>query len=59
MMGSIAVITDLVPMHSCHSSIREIRVKNVPEHIIETPLRSRITRLNETHEFNGGQEALS
>ncbi len=56
MMGSIAVITNLMPIYSCHSSIREIRVKNVPEHTIEIPSGSRIARLNESHEFNDGQE---
>jgi hypothetical protein len=59
MMGSIAVIANLIPIYSCHSFIREIRNKNVPEHTIEIPSRSRMTRMNESHEFNGGQEVLS
>ena len=52
MMGSIAVITDLMPIYSCHSSIREIRDKNVPKFAIKIPSRSRMTRMNEFHEFN-------
>ena len=35
---------------SCHSSIREIRVKNVPEFAVKIPSRSRMARLNEFHE---------
>ena len=102
MMGSIAVITDLAPVYSCHSSKRVIRVKNVPEqnmlntvwgepqdytdlheisvlilcnlvvlyadictilnkypeHAIELPSGSRMTRLNKSHELNDGSEVL-
>ena len=53
MMGSIAVITDLMPIYSCHSFIREIRDKNVPKFPIKIPSGSRMTRLNEFHECYG------
>jgi len=36
--------------HSCHSSIREIRDKNVPEFTVKIPPESRMTRINEFHE---------
>ncbi len=52
MMGSIAGITNLRSIYSCHSFIREIRDKNVPKFTIKIPSRSRMTRMNEFHEFN-------
>jgi len=44
------IIESLV--NSCHSQIREICVKNVSEYTIEIQSVSRMTRLNESYEFN-------